>query len=195
LAWALELPLQLAQQLGMQLRLYFVAPVRCQHCISAQAANSAARYPCAKLWLTPAWQQMEAPQSAASVAHTLLLLLLLLRRWVVINKDPSKAGSLTLRVPKASGYATSASVSRLLASSSDPLSATNGISLAGVTYGDGIAKSGTETMESLASSKSNGSGLEFALYMPPGSAALVRLPRKSVPLYEKAAGLAGNRVL
>lgn len=130
-----------------------------------------------------------------SSSHTLLLLLLLLRRWVVINKDPSKAGSLTLRIPKASGYATSASVSRLLASSSDPLSATNGISLAGVTYGDGIAKSGTETMESLASSKSNGSGLEFALYMPPGSAALVRLPRKSVPLYEKAAGPAGNRVL
>lgn len=60
--------------------------------------------------------------------------------------------------------------------------------MAGVTYGDGIAKSGVETTESLPASKSGGEaaatlrvpagGLEFNLYMPPGSAALVRLPRK-----------------
>lgn len=104
---------------------------------------------------------------------------------MVINKDPSKAGSVTLRVPKASGYATTASVARLVAAGSNPLSATGGISLAGVTYGDGIAKTGTETTESLPSSKSNGAGLEFNLYMPPGSAALVRLPRK-----QQSAGVA-----
>lgn len=82
-------------------------------------------------------------------------------------------------MPKANGYATSASVSRLLASGPDPLSASSGISLAGVTYGNGIAQSGTEATETLAGKAGAAGGLDFSLYMPPGSAALVRLPRGS----------------
>jgi hypothetical protein len=98
---------------------------------------------------------------------------------VVINKDPSKAGSVTLRVPKSAGYATSATVSRLIATGPEPLAALNGtISLGGITYGDGIAKSGKERTETLAATRKNGSGLELQLYMPPASAALVRLPRQ-----------------
>jgi hypothetical protein len=101
---------------------------------------------------------------------------------VVINKDPSKAGSVTLRVPKAAGYANTATVARLSASSSSPLTANSGISLAGITYGDGIAQSGKETLETLTSVKPSQEalrvgGLEFKLHMPAGSAALVRLPR------------------
>jgi hypothetical protein len=97
----------------------------------------------------------------------------------VINKDPSKSGSVTLRVSKAAGYATSATVSRLVAAGSDPLSATGkSISLGGITYGDGIAQSGEKATETLASSKVNGGGLEFTVTMPAGSAALVTLPRQ-----------------
>lgn len=96
-------------------------------------------------------------------------------RWVVINKDPSKAGSVTLRITKPDNYAKSASVARLLATGSDPLTASSGITLAGVTYGYGIAKSGTESTENLAVSRTGSNG-EMVLYMPPGSAALVRLP-------------------
>lgn len=94
---------------------------------------------------------------------------------MVINKDPSKAGSVTLRLTKPDSYAKSASVARLLAAGSDPLTASSGITLAGVTYGDGTAKSGTEAIESLAVARSGSNG-EMVLYMPPGSAALVRLP-------------------
>jgi hypothetical protein len=95
----------------------------------------------------------------------------------VINKDPARAGSAVLQVSGAgSGYAAQASVSRLLAPT---LSAKQGISLGGITYGDGAAQRGSPVAERVeAKAAAGGGGLEMQLYMPPGSAALVTLPRK-----------------
>jgi hypothetical protein len=97
---------------------------------------------------------------------------------VVINKDPKRAGTATLKASKGGSYASNAAVSRLLVSgTADPLSARKGISLGGITYGDGIAQSGSRKVESLAVKAAAGGGLEVVLNMPPASAALVTLPR------------------
>jgi hypothetical protein len=100
-------------------------------------------------------------------------------RWVVINKDPSRAATAVLRADRsASDYAANASVLRLVAASSDPLTASSGISLGNVTYGLAAAPSGQQRTETLKTGSNPAGELKFAVYMPPGSAALVSLPRR-----------------
>eukprot|EP00878_Enallax_costatus_P017264 GHUV01018129.1.p1 GENE.GHUV01018129.1~~GHUV01018129.1.p1 ORF type:complete len:450 (+),score=80.81 GHUV01018129.1:440-1789(+) len=97
-------------------------------------------------------------------------------RWVVINKDPTRAGTATLKLTKNLGYTPTAKVLRLVAPGDNPLSATTGITLAGVTYGNGGVPRGTRKVEQI-DVVADGSGLKLTLYMPPASAALVRLPK------------------
>lgn len=92
----------------------------------------------------------------------------------MINKDPTKAGTATLKLTKNLGYGPMANVIRLVAPGDNPLSATTGITVAGVTYGNGGVPTGTRKVEQI-DAVVDGSGLKLTLYMPPGSAALVRL--------------------
>jgi hypothetical protein len=95
---------------------------------------------------------------------------------VVINKDPTRAASAVLWVNRPSGYAPEAAVIRLTAARSNPLSATSGISIAGVTYGSGGVRSGERRVEVAKTMKNAKGGQMLTVSMPPGSAALVRLP-------------------
>lgn len=94
----------------------------------------------------------------------------------MINKDPSRAGTATLKLAKNLGYTPTANVIRLVAPGSDPLTATSGITIAGITYGDGGVAKGTKKIEQI-NAVADGTGVKLTLYMPPGSAALVRLPK------------------
>ena len=96
---------------------------------------------------------------------------------MVINKDGTRASTAILRINRISGYASQATVSRLIARGSEPLAANNGISLGGFSYIAGGAQIGKEFLEQVPVVLSNNStSLRLAVYMPPGSAALVRLP-------------------
>jgi hypothetical protein len=97
-------------------------------------------------------------------------------RWVVINKDPSRTASAVLWVNRPSGYAPEAAIIRLTAAGSNPLSATSGISISGVTYGSGGVRSGERRIEAAKTMKNAKGGQTLTVTMPPGSAALVRLP-------------------
>lgn len=71
-----------------------------------------------------------------------------------------------------------ASVTRLLASgTSDPLSAKTGISLGGISYGNGGVINGKEAVEQISTDRVDGN-IRITLQMPAGSAALVRLPKQ-----------------
>lgn len=86
------------------------------------------------------------------------------------------------------GYATDAAVIRLVAAGDTPLSATQGITIGGISYGNGGTKSGTKKVEvAKLKDNRNGGGL-LSVYMPPGSAALVRLPVAKQAAYEQLAG-------
>jgi hypothetical protein len=63
---------------------------------------------------------------------------------------------------------------RLTAPGPDPLSATQRITLGGVSYGLGGVASGKEVLESVPAVAGDGR-ITMSVYMPPGSAALVRL--------------------
>jgi hypothetical protein len=95
---------------------------------------------------------------------------------VVINKDGARASTAVLRINRSSGYASQASVSRLTARGSEPLSSVNGINLGGIHYRAGGEQVGKEFIEYVPVTKLNTTSLRIAVYMPPGSAALVRLP-------------------
>jgi len=99
-------------------------------------------------------------------------------RWVIINKDPSRAGTSVLKINRAAGYDSTATVLRLTAPGPDPLSATQGITLGGVSYGLGGVANGKEVVESVSAVSSKGE-TTISVYMPPGSAALVRLAARS----------------
>ncbi|WIA23785.1 hypothetical protein OEZ85_013468 [Tetradesmus obliquus] len=111
-------------------------------------------------------------------------------RWVIINKDASRAASAVLWVNRPSGYASEASVIRMTAAGPNPLSATSGITVAGVSYGLGGAKSGERRIEAAKVSKNAKGGQMLTVQVPAGSAALVRLPlaKEQAALRTPAAG-------
>ena len=106
------------------------------------------------------------------------LLCYLFHRWVIVNKDPSRAGTSVLQINRAAGYDSTATVLRLTAPGPDPLSATQGITLGGVSYGLGGVANGKEVVESVSAVSYKGE-TTISVYMPPGSAALVRLAARS----------------
>jgi hypothetical protein len=97
-------------------------------------------------------------------------------RWVLINKSDLKGGRVRVRINRKSGYASRVTVSRLVAAGNYPLTATSGITIAGQSYGNGARVWGKETLETVNVILVKDM-LQFGVYMPPGSAALVRLPR------------------
>eukprot|EP00775_Hariotina_reticulata_P005367 gene5367-5602_t len=99
-------------------------------------------------------------------------------RWVVLNKDPSRPGTAVLRLNRKSGYSSEAQVTRLLASGPDPLSATTGISLGGIIYADGGVRQGSAKTEKVLSDLASDGNIRLTVSMPPGSAAIVQLPKQ-----------------
>jgi hypothetical protein len=98
-------------------------------------------------------------------------------RWVLINKSDLKGGRVRVRVNRNSGYASRASITRLIAPGPYPLEAMRGITLGGLSYGNGAAINGKPVTEGTNVTLVKGM-LQFSVNMPPGSAALVRLPRQ-----------------
>lgn len=96
-------------------------------------------------------------------------------RVVVINKRPSEAAEVLLRVAKPGGYG-SASVTRLVAAGDAPLEAKGGVTLGGITYGNGGKLQGSQVVETV-KRESDGGRLAWRIAMPPGSAALVVVTR------------------
>jgi hypothetical protein len=83
-----------------------------------------------------------------------------------------------VRINRKQGYASSASVTRLVARGNSPLTSfAGGVTIGGQRYGNGAQVQGKSAIESVGVSL-NGETLQFEVYMPPGSAALVQLPRK-----------------
>jgi hypothetical protein len=99
-------------------------------------------------------------------------------RWVIINKSGERGGRARVRINRKQGYASSASVTRLVARGNSPLTSfAGGVTIGGQRYGNGAQVQGKSAIESVGVSL-NGETLQFEVYMPPGSAALVQLPRK-----------------
>jgi hypothetical protein len=94
-------------------------------------------------------------------------------RFVLINKHPSEAGLQTVRLNRQAGYTTAATVTRLVAQGDDPLSATSGITLGGYHYAVGGVKHGMDASELVPVEPGTPA---WRIHMPPGSAALVRVP-------------------
>jgi len=97
-------------------------------------------------------------------------------RVVIINKHPSQAGTQSIRINRSWGYAGPAKVSRLVARGEDPLSATGGVTIGGYFYGLGGVQKGEDRSEYVQMTPDNGMQA-WKIYMPPGSAALVTLPK------------------
>lgn len=95
-------------------------------------------------------------------------------RVVIINKHASKAGVQMIRINRKLGYNQDANVTRLVARGEDPLSATSGITLGGYYFAVGGVVNGEDASELAPVDTSTGM-TSWSIYMPPGSAALVRV--------------------
>lgn len=99
-------------------------------------------------------------------------------RFVLINKHPKQAATQVLRLPAASSssYQSVAHLSRLVAQGDDPLSATSGITIGGHYYSAGCMEQGRDQTLLLEADGGPSNQLTWSIYLPPGSATLVRLP-------------------
>lgn len=105
-------------------------------------------------------------------------------RFVLINKHPKLAATQVLKLSPAdtatsssSGgrYQSTAQLSRLVAQGEDPLSATTGITLAGRYYAAGCVEQGQDATLLLEADAGPSKQLSWSIYLPPGSATLVRI--------------------
>lgn len=98
-------------------------------------------------------------------------------RIVVINKHASQAGKQVIRLDRAAGdcYDSPALVSRLVAAGQDPLSATSGITLGGYYYAVGGVQRGADASETVQALASADGSRSWAVYVPPGSAAMITI--------------------
>ncbi|KAF6263669.1 hypothetical protein COO60DRAFT_1698710 [Scenedesmus sp. NREL 46B-D3] len=96
-------------------------------------------------------------------------------RFVLLNKHPSRAGTQVIRINHGGGYNAPAVVTRLVARGEDPLSATSGITLGGYYYAVGGVQMGADASEIVPDGKDASGFTRWEVYMPPGSAALVRM--------------------
>lgn len=96
-------------------------------------------------------------------------------RVVVINKRPDAAGNVTLAFNKGDGYG-DAEVLRLTAEGRSPLEAQTGISLGGQYWDEETVLQGQRTTEKVPRVSAGGKQ-SWTIYMPPGSAALVTIPK------------------
>lgn len=97
-------------------------------------------------------------------------------RVVIINKHPSQAGNQTIRINRGLGYGGGAAVTRLVARGDDPLSATSGVTIGGYFFAMGGVQQGSDRTEWVAMNKNEGMQA-WEIYMPPASAALVRVKK------------------
>jgi hypothetical protein len=107
-------------------------------------------------------------------------------RVLVLNKAAFAAANVDVRVNRAAGYG-AGSLLRLVARGANPLAAADGITLGGQYYQHGGALAGVEVKEAVPAAlvrvprKSGGGGvdtlLRYRVYMPPGSAALLTIPK------------------
>ncbi|GBF91995.1 hypothetical protein Rsub_04719 [Raphidocelis subcapitata] len=96
-------------------------------------------------------------------------------RVVVINKRADKAGNVTLSFSKGGNFG-DAEVLRLVANSASPLDAQTGISLGGQYWDDETVMQGQRTTEKAPRAAAGGKQ-SWSIYMPPGSAAIVTIPK------------------
>lgn len=105
-------------------------------------------------------------------------------RVVLINKHAKQAATqvLKLAADSSSSYQSVARLSRLVAQGEDPLAATKGITLGGHYYAAGCEQQGAEqtlVLEADPVGPSTQQQLTWSIYLPPGSATLVRIQPKS----------------
>jgi hypothetical protein len=113
-------------------------------------------------------------------------------RVVLINKHPKQAATHVLKLPadgtsssssssSSGSYQPIARLSRLVAQGEDPLSATSGITLGGRYYSAGCEQQGRDQTLLLDAdagpSQQQEQQLVWSIYLPPGSATLVRIQR------------------
>jgi hypothetical protein len=106
-------------------------------------------------------------------------------RFVLINKHPKLAATQVLKLPpvvpsssSSSRYESTARLSRLVAQGDDPLSATTGITLAGRYYAAGCVQQGADATLLLEADAGPSKQLSWSIYLPPGSATLVRIQQQ-----------------
>jgi hypothetical protein len=108
-------------------------------------------------------------------------------RLVIINKHPKLAATQVLKLSpdttgvsssNSRGYQSTAQLSRLVAQGDDPLSATTGISLAGRYYAAGCVEQGHDATLLLEADAGPSKQLSWSIYLPPGSATLVRIQQQ-----------------
>jgi hypothetical protein len=100
-------------------------------------------------------------------------------RWVLINKHPSRNGTVVLRLPEApsEAYANKTKTVRLLAKGADPLMSKTGITLGGYSYGAGAMRMGTQVTEYKEVRLFSNGTRQVSINVPAASAALVRLAK------------------
>jgi hypothetical protein len=98
-------------------------------------------------------------------------------RFVLINKHAKQAATQVLRLPAdSSSYQSIAHLSRLVAQGDDPLAATTGITFGGKWYAAGCSEQGRDQTLLLEADAGPTKQLAWSIYLPPGSATLVRIP-------------------
>jgi hypothetical protein len=115
-------------------------------------------------------------------------------RVVVINKRPSEAVTVVLRLPRrlaGAGFGPAA-VSRMVAPGDAPLEARGGVSLGGITFAVGGAPQGAPTREAVPPAADDDGAPAWPVYMPPGSAALVVIPRSGTAAGARVGGGSGG---
>lgn len=104
-------------------------------------------------------------------------------RFVMINKHPTQAATQVVRLAGANSgrvdYDSMAQLSRLVAQGDQPLLATEGITIAGRYFVAGLEQRGTDQTLLLDADGSPGNELVWSVYLPPGSATLMRIKPRS----------------
>jgi hypothetical protein len=98
-------------------------------------------------------------------------------RIVLINKNAKQAATQVLKLAgdSSSSYGPVARLSRLVAQGDTPLAATGGITLGGRFYAAGCVEQGAEQALTLEADAGPSQQLTWSIYLPPGSATLVRI--------------------
>jgi hypothetical protein len=109
-------------------------------------------------------------------------------RVVIVNKRASEAANVTLTVPKVGGWG-NAQVSRMVAEGPSPLDAQTGISVGGIYFDADSNMQGKKVSEVVNRVYSNYK-LNWSIYMPPASAALVTIPRQTSGAAARGGGAA-----
>lgn len=102
-------------------------------------------------------------------------------RLVIINKNSKLAATQVIKLAgdASSKYQSIARLSRLVAQGNDPLSATSGITLGGHYYAAGCREQGQDQTLMLEADAGPTQQLAWSIYLPPGSATLVRIPLRA----------------